>query len=205
MNFDFGILYESVFHQTIHVKHAWTGEFEAEVLQLSIFYFLVDLFWVVLIPGCVRSPNTIIVHHLAVCVYIYLVVIHPDQFWFMGSCLSIEINTWFLIARRVMNQAGLPVWNLNLPWGFSLQVKIISLLFYSTWFLGRCILFPFLWTVVFKEWMDTKEEGILLKLLMHSVFTILNLKWTYALVISKINYMKKYSQDGNDSMVGKSL
>jgi len=173
------------------LQDAWTGNYEFQIFNLALFYFVVDMAWVSIVPRCVRSLKTIILHHLACMVYLYLVYLHPEQFWFMGACLSIEINTWFLIARRVVNKPGFPVWNIDLPWGLSFRVKLISICFYITWFIGRCFLFPYLLTVVVKEWIVTRHFNLLVKLCMHSLFTYLNLKWSYDLIMSKINYIKK--------------
>ena len=199
LNWDFATLRDSVFNRKSNysLKDAWIGEYEAHIFNLALFYFVVDLIWVAIIPRCVRSPITIISHHLACMVYLYLVHLYPEQFWFMGMCLSIEINTWFLIARRVANKQGFSVWTLSgLPFGLSVRLKVISACFYVTWFIGRCLLFPYLLTVVLQEWFESKRFSLLLKLCMHSLFTYLNLKWTYDLVISKINYIKKLDQGG---------
>lgn len=92
-------------NQITHIKNAWTGEYQDQIFNAALCYFLMDTMWVLVVPKCVRSPGTIVVHHMACLVYLYLVYIRPEFFWFMGACLTVEVNTWFLIARRVVSTA----------------------------------------------------------------------------------------------------
>ena len=76
---------------------------------ITIAYFVADLLWVILIPNCVKSPNVIIQHHIATLIYLIIPYKYPTETgWLMGACLSVEINTWLLIARRVFNKQVSP-------------------------------------------------------------------------------------------------
>mmetsp|Transcript_10406 Transcript_10406/g.15451 ORF Transcript_10406/g.15451 Transcript_10406/m.15451 type:complete len:262 (-) Transcript_10406:157-942(-) len=192
--------YNTIWHECIlrsnneitHMKDAWTGEFQDQVFNAALCYFLLDTLWMLIAPKSVRSPGTILVHHLACMVYLYLVYVREEFFWFMGACLSVEVNTWFLIARRVVNKQGIPAWNIDLPLGFSLKIKFISICFYATWITLRCVLFPYLLHEVYSSWVESPQDmQLLVKLSMHSLFTFLNLKWTYDLCVSKMNYWRK--------------
>ena len=190
-NWDVEILKEAVIYRSKHLRDAWIGDYETEIFTLALLYFISDTLWVCMVPHCVKSPSTIIIHHFACLVYLFLLFMNPTYFWFMGSCLSIEANTWFLIARRVMNKSGVPVWKIDLPFGYSLQLKLISVCFYTTWFLGRCILYPYLLNEVWTDWYEKREIALFVKMSMQALFTFLNLKWTYNLIQGKFNYWRK--------------
>ena len=98
----------------------------------------------------------------------------------MGLILSVEINTWFLIARRVFV--------------YRRQVKppladTITALFYISWIVIRCIIYPGLLVIFLRM----AHEGIirtqsimhlqLLFLPVHAGLVVLNLKWTYDLFL----------------------
>jgi hypothetical protein len=76
---------------------------------VSILYVFLDLAFVILLPKCVRSPSTIIIHHVVTLWYM-TTSLNRSMHWAMGACLSVEINTWFLILRRVINKDGVDVW-----------------------------------------------------------------------------------------------
>ena len=181
----------------ISIATAWTGEWFLPFFQITALYFVVDLLWVALVPKCVKSPATIIQHHIATIAYIMIPYHYPFVRWLMGACMSVEINTWCLIARRVFNKQGLPPWILNLPLGVSFRIKLISILFYTSWIFIRIVLYPVIWAVLFGMWKDYSVEvgtgwnGLAIALPPHSVFCALNIKWTVDLLMSKIRYWRK--------------
>lgn len=178
------------------VADAWTGDWFDAFFMGTAFYFLSDLVWIVLVPKCVKSPATIIQHHLATLLYILIPYFDPQLRWCMGACMSVEINTWFLIARRVFNKAGFPPWIIDLSF-ISIRVKLISICFYITWISIRCVLYPWMMSYIVEMWLAaTEEKGTyfnieLIPPILHSVFCVLNLKWTYDLLMSKIRYYKR--------------
>lgn len=97
----------------------------------------------------------------------------------MGACLSVEINTWFLILRRVIykRQESLP----------AVLVELVSLCFYISWIIIRCIIYPAI-LVVFLQ-LAVKEVEItnkfwhwpMLFIPVHLILCLLNLKWSYDL------------------------
>ena len=106
-------------------------------IQFYLFtaYLIVDTVWVVLRPRSVASPPTIIVHHI-VCVIGWITphMTDPSLALWTSLGLTVEINTFFLIARRY--------------WG---RTMLIQILFYSTWIGLRVILFPVvLYLFIFK-------------------------------------------------------
>jgi hypothetical protein len=126
--------------------------------------------------------------------------------------MLVEINTWLLIARRVFNKQGFPPWTI-LDWrnvGVIIRVKLISILFYITWIGIRCVLYPYLVIPIVQEWalysrqVGTRWNLISICLPLHSVFCLLNLKWTHDLLMSKLRYWRrrgfyKSTNDDNDN------
>ena len=51
----------------------------------------------------------------------------------MGACLTVELNTWFLIARRVAYKRNLSGTTLS---------NVIDACFYASWIIIRCIIYP---------------------------------------------------------------
>jgi len=93
------------------IQDAWLNhpDYFPLFFAITIAYFVADLLWVILIPNCVKSPNVIIQHHIATLIYLIIPYKYPTETgWLMGACLSVEINTWLLIARRVFNKQESP-------------------------------------------------------------------------------------------------
>lgn len=193
------------------VDDAWTGEWFTLFYWYAQTYFVSDLLWILLLPNCVRSPMTIIQHHVATILYMSVPLFYPETRFMMAACLSVEINTWFLIARRVFNKQGFPPWILNLPPFVSLRIKLISICFYTTWILIRCIIYPAMFVDFFFRWQarsklyGTRFNVWAFVIPMHSVFVILNLKWTYDLLNSKLRYWRRKARGGRREEVDKGL
>ena len=194
-NLGFIEYYEQLFDS---LQSAWTGDWFDVFFYFTAAYFIIDLLWIIILPICVKSPSTIIQHHLAVLLYIMIPYLHPNFRFCMGACMTVEINTWFLIARRVFNKQGFPPWTLiELNSWLSIRVKVISIFFYLTWISIRCILYPALMIPFCKFWRDhTKHTGTVFHLitaacLLHAAFCLLNLKWSYELLMSKVRYFRR--------------
>uniref|UniRef100_A0A7S2S862 TLC domain-containing protein n=1 Tax=Eucampia antarctica TaxID=49252 RepID=A0A7S2S862_9STRA len=185
------------------IESTWTGDYFMEFWKVTMFYFIVDLLWVCIIPRCVKSPTTIIQHHIVTIIYLTVPYLYPQCQWCMGACLSVEINTWFLIARRVLNTMGLSPWTIDLPFLFSVRLKLISFFFYVTWVAIRCILYPILlipfWEISVQESLRQGTWIHLPSLIcpIHSVFCVLNAKWTYDLFMSKLRQMKRKGRENH--------
>jgi hypothetical protein len=104
MNWNWEILMNLQKKQT--VADAWTGEWFDMFFWATLGYFVADLSWICIIPNSVKSPSVIIQHHVATMLYILIPYNTPAVRWCMGACMSVEVNTWFLIARRVFNKQG---------------------------------------------------------------------------------------------------
>jgi hypothetical protein len=191
--------YISYFEEVVYtVQSAWTGDWFDVFFFVTAAYFIFDLLWIVALPICVKSPSVIIQHHIAVLIYILIPYLHPNVRYCMGACMTVEINTWFLIARRVFNKQGFPPWTLiELNSWLSIRVKVISIFFYLTWICIRCLLYPILLIPFYQHWYAyTKITGTAFNILLpsiplHGAFCLLNLKWSYELLMSKLRYFRR--------------
>lgn len=160
------------------MRLSWTGSFFWESWTITLIYFLMDLTWVARVPICVKSPGVIVGHHIVAMAYLAAPVYYPEYRWFMGSILSVEVNTWFLILRRVVFKQ---------PDVHPILTETISALFYITWVLIRLIIYPgVLLTFLSMAHEHILETGIFWHLPMifipvHFFLCMLNLKWTYDL------------------------
>jgi len=181
------------------IEGAWNGEYFLAFWYCTVGYFVLDLLWVCIIPRCVKSPTTIIQHHIATLLYLLVPFLLPEFQCYMGVCMSVEVNTWFLIARRVFNKQGFEPWMINLPYLFSVRVKLISIFFYITWVTTRCIIYPMMMIRYYELYMMRFRKGstiniMLMVAIIHSIFCILNARWTWDLCQSKIRQWKMKSE-----------
>jgi len=183
-------------HSKTTMQQAWTGEWFPPFYAITIGYFVADLIWVLLVPHCVKSPGVIIQHHVATLLYLIIPYRYPEDGWLMGACLSVEVNTWLLIARRVFNKQGFGPWVINLSC-VSIRIKLISIMFYVTWFFIRCYIYPLIMTVLFSLLLaDVEKTGsifyshYMIALPLQTVFCMLNFKWTFDLFMSKFRAMR---------------
>mmetsp|Transcript_26001 Transcript_26001/g.60366 ORF Transcript_26001/g.60366 Transcript_26001/m.60366 type:complete len:133 (+) Transcript_26001:784-1182(+) len=115
-------------------------------------------------------------------------MIWPEYRWFMGACMSVEINTWFLIARRLAYKKQPP----------KALTLVINSLFYASWVWIRCVIYPGILLLFLKLAQRAKQEtGTLMHwpiifLPIHFVLCVLNLKWTYDLLCKPL--VKKWIQ-----------
>ncbi len=192
INWDWDILIDS----NKSLQQAWTGQYFPLFFATTVGYFVADLIWVLQVPTCVKSPAVIMQHHLASLVYMLIPYMYPrESGWLMGACLIVEINTWLLIARRVFNKQGFGPWVIDLSL-FSIKVKLISIFFYITWVSIRCFLYPAIWRMILTLWYDNgykQGENFAIfsfALGLHTIFCILNFKWTFDLFMSKYRAWK---------------
>lgn len=103
-----------------------------------------------------------------------------------------------------------PPWIVGFSW-LSIRVKVISVFFYLTWISIRCILYPSLLFVFWDEWnILSRRTGSFINILLpsvplHACFCLLNLKWTYELIMSKIRYLRRRKQLGADAAIDSSV
>lgn len=127
LNWNWDVLLDSSSKKTM--EQAWVGDYFPLFYAFTVGYFLADLIWVLSVPRCVKSPGVIVQHHVATLLYLVVPYRHPEDRWLMGACLSVEVNTWLLIARRVFNKQGFGPWVVSFSF-FSIRIKFISTMFY---------------------------------------------------------------------------
>jgi len=174
----------------------WKGKFFYTFYIITVAYFIIDALWVVVVPNCVRSPGVILQHHFASLAYLTIPGMYPEYGWLLGVCMSVEVNTWLIIARRLFNKTG-QGWNVG---GF--EIKIISILFYITWISIRLIIYPGLFVVACQAYFERSARvGSYINALtpapfLQSVFCMLNFKWSYDLFMSKLRQKEKGPSKG---------
>mmetsp|Transcript_14071 Transcript_14071/g.47632 ORF Transcript_14071/g.47632 Transcript_14071/m.47632 type:complete len:230 (+) Transcript_14071:66-755(+) len=147
------------------------------LLAASYSYFLADLLWVWMDPSCVKSPGVIAGHHLLTLGYMLLPAFDPSLREYMAWCLTVEINTFFLILRRLWRR------------------KVVSVCFYVTWITIRLCLYPALVVEFANLYAEQLRRGryvhhLALPPLLQGVLCLLNIKWTIDLVRSKISMLR---------------
>lgn len=135
-----------------------------------ILYMFIDILWLLYSPNCVASPILIILHHL-VSIAGWLtpafdVRIRP---W-TAVAVSVEINTFFLIARR------------NFP-----PHMLLDSAFLVSWVVLRCGVYPFLVVGYYRQFSEFIHPANGLNVYSISficvlLLTVLNLKWTVDLI-----------------------
>mmetsp|Transcript_78432 Transcript_78432/g.229968 ORF Transcript_78432/g.229968 Transcript_78432/m.229968 type:complete len:349 (-) Transcript_78432:116-1162(-) len=170
----------------------WNGEAFLAFWWMTFAYFIVDVLFVLLLPQCVKSPKVIVQHHFATIAYICVPKMRPEYGWLMGACMLVEVNTWFLIARRACNKKGDKPFATGVPLAKSARLCVVSTCFYVSWFLIRLGFYPYLLIVILGEWylesvrVGTPVNLIALTPVMQCIFIFLNVKWTIDLIRSKL-------------------
>lgn len=180
----------------------WTGNYWGLFWCSSFAYFVFDLAFVLIMPRCVRSPGVIVTHHVVTILYIMIPALYPEVAWLMGSCMMVEINTWFLIARRSFNKLGSKPFKSGVSIVKSLRLVFISWSFYISWFVIRIFLYPYLlYIIVGVTQAMIRRAGtclhpVIMCPVVHSSLICLNTKWTIDLVRSKLKSNTKEKSKG---------
>lgn len=170
----------------------WHGKAFLTFWWTTMAYFIVDVLFVLLLPQCVKSPGVIVKHHVATLGYIFVPKLRPEYGWLMGALMIVEVNTWFIIARRAFNKRGEKPFTSGVPLAKSMRLCVVSSCFYITWFVIRLGLYPYLLITITRNWVDeSKRVGTPINILvvtpvMQCIFIFLNVKWTIDLIRSKL-------------------
>lgn len=170
----------------------WTGQYWEIFWWTTFAYFIFDLLFVLLLPHCVRSPTVIIVHHVVTMLYIMVPRRLPHVSWLMGCCMTVEVNTWFLIARRSFNKDGQKAFQPGVSMLKSLRLMSVSVCFYVSWFAIRIFFYPYLGVEIVREWYNiwtnvgTPFNIMLISIIIQVTLCCLNFKWTVDLIRSKL-------------------
>merc|ERR1719330_2276917 len=124
--------------------------------------------------------------------YIMVPKTQPKFAWLMGCCMTVEVNTWFLIARRAFNKLGEKPFSAGVSLRTSLRLAIVSVSFYVSWFAIRIFFYPYLFVAIVQAWYQYwGETGTPLNFLLvcpfiQGVLICMNFKWTVDLIRSKL-------------------
>ncbi len=90
-------------------------------------YILIDTIWLIYKPRSVPSPKVIIAHH-SICLIGWSLPAFYSRLYaeWISYGVLVELNTWFLIARRNYK-----------------SISLFSYAFYITWIVLRLFMFPF--------------------------------------------------------------
>lgn len=181
----------------IPFEQGFTGEYIDMLFYVFAGYVAVDLVWVLLIPRCVKSPKAIINHHIAVLLYLIIPKMYPGFNFLLAILVSVEINTWFLIARRVFNKQKFKPWLLKIPLICTIEIKFLSICFYITWFAIRVVLYPYVYYIFYRmsKGPFLVRHGIpawvlATSVMFHTGLCFLNCSWTNDLLMNKIRQWK---------------
>mmetsp|Transcript_11009 Transcript_11009/g.19953 ORF Transcript_11009/g.19953 Transcript_11009/m.19953 type:complete len:361 (-) Transcript_11009:96-1178(-) len=176
----------------VNLPDLWHGEAYQTFWWVTCSYFIADLAFVIFLPQCVKSPGVIIKHHVATLAYICVPKLRPQYGWLMGACMIVEVNTWFLIARRSFNKNGDKMFQIGVSLAKSLRLLLVSSCFYVSWFVIRLGFYPYLLVVIWREWsLYSISVGSPLNILtvtpvIQCILIFMNAKWTIDLIRSKL-------------------
>lgn len=173
-------------HDEALVDSAWNFQ----ILSLNG-YILVDSLYLIINPTCVSALKTVLFHHVIVFFGWLLVPHRVIEFRLIATCLlAVEINTFFMIARKYQPFQKYPTLKSLLRVGF-----------YLTWIPLRLIIFPYCCYVGYYEALHFyNETGTLFNVatagwLLLIFMTFLNIKWSVDLV--RAHYRPESSVDWN--------
>lgn len=162
----------------INVFLNWDVLTFAFYIKAFILYCFIDTVWLILKPKSVASPTTIFYHHIATIAGLVAVLNVGPEFIIIGAAGGlIEINTFFLIARRNYQSSA-----------------ILNALFFASWVIIRLFLGPWiLYTAInlvqkhydaLNEYPIHLIEAITIVLVTIGL-NILNFKWSYDLIVKQ--------------------
>ncbi len=79
------------------ISNSWTFDL---IWWVFLFYIGVDTLWLLIFPRSVVAPVPILIHHAILLAAWFTIFFWPGYEFYMSASLLIEINTWFLIAKR---------------------------------------------------------------------------------------------------------
>lgn len=131
-------------------------------------YVIADTVWIALKPGIVASPLTLIGHHLVTISLLWNALTYAPHLHFAKYMTIVEVNTFFLIAKR------------------HLKFPLLELLFKLSWLGIRVIWFPIfaVWVTFFTT---VPFNGLGRRLSICGCIcslALLQLKWTYDAIIA---------------------
>ena len=144
-------------------------------------YMITDSAWLSLYPESANSPTTVLLHHFICIIGWCIPLVEPNFQYFISLALLVEINTFFLTARRRFERSAL-----------------LEFLFWASWILCRIILYLAL-VIIFSAtcFEYTRKCGHIfnISVLLYSFLlflTYLNIVWTIKLLQNSFGGNRKH-------------
>lgn len=160
---------------------------------VTVVYFITDLIWVLVDKQCVKSPSVIVSHHIGTMLYLLLPLTIKECRWIMCVLLSVEVNTFFLMARRNFNTDKKEPCAEGTPFYISAGHYFILVCFHTSWIFMRCIIYPLFLPLLIKFYIDYSQEPgrnffniVLITPIIQCFFIYLNFTWTRDLYCPKV-------------------
>ena len=114
----------------------------SKVTNMFVMYIVADALWIIVEPDALPSlPQVVIAHHIVTIALLVFPLRHPEFAYFTCWDGIVEINTFFLIARR--------------QW--KAQRKLLNYFYWATFLPMRAVLYPYL---LFRFWFTLKDFGL---------------------------------------------
>jgi hypothetical protein len=193
--------------QGLSPTQAWRNQYYCETWMSLATFLAVDSVWVTWVPSCVRSPSIILTHHAVALFYLLGPIYYPELRWIMGACISVEINTWFLILRRLVYQAKIKsaaTSSKSLSF-FCIKAfaELVSFFFYISWVVTRLYTYPAVLCIFLKLAVE-EADAPLLFIPLHCMLCVLYFKWSYDLfapMVTKWAQWGRYQQPRVDHLI----
>lgn len=180
----------------------WTGDYEQSLLVALFAYMVFDTLFVCVFPQSVKTPGSILLHHVCVLFAMLVPLTHRATHGYtLGLFLVADLNTLFLTVRKMLLKS-----TSNGPG--TVVFSMVSFCFYITWVVIRLIIFP-IW--LFKisvpaylaHWhrVGTPLNVFIVMPCSNFWACALNFKWTYDL---GGGMLKRQSASGRSTKLGRS-
>ncbi|EFN53634.1 expressed protein [Chlorella variabilis] len=155
----------------------------ALVTYAFIAYVAGDFVWVFLQPEAVPSlPTVILAHHAVTCVLLCVPLKRPHLHWYTCVDGLVELNTFFLIARRQFRSRT--------------TRKVFSWLYWASFLSMRMVLYPLMVPLFWREMQMTEEAPWWEVLACVGSQTILCMFNVVLLALSVMNWRKRRAAAG---------
>ncbi len=173
-----------------YYKLTWNGNYFYHIYYLSILYFTIDLFYLIIFPFVSPIRKQIFFHHI-ICLLIFYIIYFNNgdekiqNKWILSIDLMSEISVLFLTIKNILSQIN----DININHNYTKY--FIDICFYCSWIIIRLILFTYveyyLLIYFFEEYSLNRNIYTCLYLFsIQSLFCCLNYYWTFKLLSKTI-------------------
>lgn len=174
----------------------WKGDYIYHIYYLSIIYFIIDLFYLILFPFINKNNKYLIIHHIncLLCFYVIHIIGIEDieNKWILSIDLLSEINVLFLVLKKRLSSDLVTDNKINCYTKY-----FVNMSFYLSWLIIRIILFPYIsYIFILETYQEYKIKNNIFNcyyfysFILQTLFCYFNLVWTY---IFLSNIFNKYN------------